>query len=40
MGRSHRPVPEKLTEKLHQIRWHFKLTQAQMAERLQFKFFR
>jgi transcriptional regulator with XRE-family HTH domain len=34
MGRSRRPVPYDLAEKLYAIRAHFRLTQEQMLERL------
>lgn len=34
MGRSHRPIPDRLGEKLYFIRRRFKLTQQQMYERL------
>lgn len=37
MGRSHRPLPEQLPQKLYFIRRHLKLTQEQMVERLQDK---
>lgn len=34
MGRSQREIPRRLPEKLFLIRWHLKLTQEQMVERL------
>lgn len=34
MGRSRRPVPERLAEKLLDIRMHLKLTQREMADTL------
>ena len=37
MGRSHRPMPERLAEKLYFIRRHLDLTQEQMVERLESK---
>ena len=35
MGRSHRPIPKDLPEKLYYIRLSLKLTQKEMLERLQ-----
>lgn len=35
MGRSRRPIPERLPEKLFYIRLHLALTQEQMVERLE-----
>lgn len=35
MGRSRRPIPERLPEKLFYIRLHLALTQEQMVKRLQ-----
>lgn len=37
MGRSHRPMPERLPDKLRYIRRHLDLTQEQMVARLQAK---
>jgi transcriptional regulator with XRE-family HTH domain len=37
MGRSHRPMPRRLAEKLYYIRRHLDLTQEQMVERLKSK---
>jgi len=37
MGRSHRPMPRRLAEKLYYIRRHLDLTQEQMVERLKTK---
>ena len=37
MGRSHRPMPDRLPEKLRYIRRHLDLTQEQMVARLKAK---